>query len=320
MLDAARTGLRAQAHEAEQRMERVVQRSPGLSWSHSRGRLLEECPRAYYWRYYGSQGGWLDRADESARWAWRLRHLTTLHAVFGQALHACARECAYAVRDKAPLPKPEVLVERARAALHAVCAASLHREAFQADPKRSPMLHSVFYTGRFDEEEVEAVRAKLEPCIHNLLGSSVWEEARALPAGGIEVVDQLDCANLNGLTVYAAPDLVLTGPSYSCTIIDWKTGGRSADGAEEQLAAYAWYAERRLGLTFREGAWEGRAVYLQEGEEQRVPITRLAIIRAEHRILESTEGMRGYLADRDANLPLDREAFPLVAPAFRFRC
>jgi CRISPR/Cas system-associated exonuclease Cas4 (RecB family) len=263
----------------------------------------------------------MDRASDTTRLAWQLRHLTTLHAVFGQALHACARDCAVAVRDGGSLPTAEELAGRVRAALRAACAASLRREAFLADPKHSLMLHSVFYAGRFDREEVEAVRAKLEPCIEHLLGSTVWAAAGALPAGGVEVVDLLDAVELRGLTVYAAPDLVLSGSEHSCTIIDWKTGRRGADdGVQAQLALYAWYVQRRLGLTFREGAWTGKAIYLQEGEEEQITFTQLDLIRAEHRILESAEAMRRYLRDQAAGRPLERQAFPLVAPAFRFRC
>jgi hypothetical protein len=37
-------------------------------------------------------------------------------------------------------------------------------------------------------------------------------------------------------------------------------------------------------------------------------------------VMEQKMWMRGYLADAGANAPLPKEAFPLIHPAFRFRC
>jgi CRISPR/Cas system-associated exonuclease Cas4 (RecB family) len=113
----------------------------------------------------------------------------------------------------------------------------------------------------------------------------------------------------------------MLGEDGSCEIVDWKTGRRrEEEGAREQLAGYAWFLQRRLGNTFVEGRWTARAVYLRDGEEEQYVITRLDLLRAEHRIRESVERMRGLLSDPSANEPLPREAFPLVHPAFRFRC
>ena len=38
---------------------------PDFSWSQSRRSTFRECPRKYFWHYYGSHNGWLDEASEA---------------------------------------------------------------------------------------------------------------------------------------------------------------------------------------------------------------------------------------------------------------
>ena len=291
-----------------------------FSWSHSRDRLLDECARAYYWRYYGSYAGWSRGAGADARLAWRLKHLTTLHSVFGMAVHSLARECAGAVRDGRPRPIPAEMKERVRAALRVACT-RMDRAAFVRDPKARPLLHSVYYHGRYDRAEAAAVATKMEACIRHLDQSPVWDRLERLPPEAVVLVEAHDCLEWEGLRVYSGPDLVILGDDGSCDIVDWKTGRRTGDeGAREQLATYGWFLERKLRLGFVEGRWTARAVYLQDGAEEAYVLTRLDLMRAEHRIRESAERMRGYLADVATNQPLPREQFPLLHPAYRFRC
>jgi hypothetical protein len=47
---------------------------PEFSWSQSRRSTFRECPRKYFWTYYGSHNGWLREAPAEARAAWRLTH------------------------------------------------------------------------------------------------------------------------------------------------------------------------------------------------------------------------------------------------------
>ena len=40
---------------------------PEFSWSQTRRSTFRDCPRMYYWQYYGSWKGWEDDAPEEAR-------------------------------------------------------------------------------------------------------------------------------------------------------------------------------------------------------------------------------------------------------------
>ena len=47
----------------------------------TRQRLLENCPRSYYFRSYLSHNGWLDDAPQRSRLAYRLGKLASLDTV-----------------------------------------------------------------------------------------------------------------------------------------------------------------------------------------------------------------------------------------------
>lgn len=294
---------------------------PEFSWSHSRDRLLEDCARAYYWRYYGSHGGWRHAAHPDTQLAWHLKHLTTLHSVLGAAVHDEARRSATAVRARQRRPSIEEMSERVRAALRAACL-SFDRRAFLRDPKAHPMLRAVYYGGQHDRREIDAAASKVETCLRHLHDSPLWDRLAALSPESVVLVEAHDSIEWEGVRVFAGPDVALVeNGGCEVEVVDWKTGRRrEEEDAREQLAGYAWFLQRQRGLAFVEGRWTARAVYLHDGDEETYVITRLDLLRAEHRVRESVERMRSYLADRTTNSPLPVAAFPLLHPAFRFRC
>ena len=293
---------------------------PAFSWSHSRDNTFWECARRYYLRYYGGHNGWLaPPGDEGeARLAYVLKHLVTLHTVAGTAIHDCARDSVLSVRaGESPLSLPQ-MTRRVHGTLHHVCRCSKDRDAFLRDPKRNPMVHSIYYRERWDEGEVEMVRDKVERCLGNLAASGIWAELAGYAPEEIVVVDKLDTVTVDGVTLYAAPDLVLHS-GEQVTVLDWKTG-TGEEVVLPQLSLYAFYVERKLGLRFKPGCWMGRVVRLYEGTDESLEIRRTDLIKAEGRMRTSIDAMRGYLEDPEKNRPMPRDAFPLAHRALRWRC
>ncbi|HEU5322827.1 MAG TPA: PD-(D/E)XK nuclease family protein, partial [Methylomirabilota bacterium] len=74
-----------------------------FSWSVSRDRLFQRCPRAYWYQYYGSWGGWEAGASPEVRELYVLKHLQTRHQWVGAAVHATLEQVLVALRDGRPL-------------------------------------------------------------------------------------------------------------------------------------------------------------------------------------------------------------------------
>ena len=58
-----------------------------LTWSFSRDRLFNECPRAYFYHYYASWGGWEAGANEFCRKAYILKNVRSIDAWIGDIVH-----------------------------------------------------------------------------------------------------------------------------------------------------------------------------------------------------------------------------------------
>jgi hypothetical protein len=292
----------------------TVRQHPEFSWSHSRARLLEDdCARRYYWNYYGSWRGWQSDADEEARIAYRLKQLTTLPMVLGQAVHERAREMVLAVQEGAESPTLDVMRERTRAALNRVWRGARDKAGFFRAPKRIPMLLEPYYGLAISNDRIALTKSKMERCLDYLHDWPGWTRLRECDQNDILLFEPTKSVEYDGLRLYAAPDLVYRTPDGAWTILDWKTG--EAEAAEDQLSLYALYLLESDVLPGFDGTARGLIINLDEGEERVIEIRPEHLASARERIRSSEWRMRGLLvgldAERNEAQPRDRFALPV---------
>lgn len=292
---------------------------PEFSWSYSRHRTLCECPRRYYYAYYASHNGWSVDAQPLAKRSYALKRLTTVEMALGAALHRRAAEIAAALRARRRPPSRPQLVQATRAELNTLWCASQHRDGFLSHPSRSPMLFEVYYGdtgGRLPTRQVQFVAERLERCCYQLEHLTLWNELRALTPEDVVLVDTPAAFQLEGLTLYAAPDLVVR-MAGEWHVVDWKTG-RPVDAAS-QLAVYALYVEHGLGVPDAADRVTGRQVSLLDGRDVRYPFAREDLEATVAGLWASVRSMRSYLASVERNEPLPMEAFPETSSDARCR-
>ena len=118
---------------------------PEFSWSPSRQRLLDDCPRAYFYRYYLSWNGWLDDPPADSREAYRLDKLTGFDALFGLEIDKRARELERCARQGLAPPALDEMERRTRKALNDAWRSSKRqRQQFDARPKQVTMLRALY--------------------------------------------------------------------------------------------------------------------------------------------------------------------------------
>ncbi len=280
---------------------------PDLSWSQSRRSTFRECPRKYYWHYYGSHNGWLDEATDEAKRAWRLKKLTNLYMVLGSIVHELAADALMTVRGGGATPDAAELIQEARQRLNRAWLMSQQREEWERRPGRVTMLME-FYRGSGPSRDlIERIRDKLHACLRHLLASESFREAVEAPMVEVKEVDRLDFVELGGVKLYAQPDLLYRlGDAWR--IVDWKTGNRHASHVP-QLRVYAVYLQERGDLP--KGPVIGRLEYLGMGEGTSVPISDRDCAEERQKIDDSMAAMRTYLADPVRNEALPRDSFPL---------
>jgi hypothetical protein len=280
---------------------------PPFSWSYSRRRQLDDCPRGYYWNYYGYHNGWLDDADPDAQLAYRLKKLTSLHMYVGNVVHELAVDAISRERDGASV-RAEELIQRGRELLNRAYLESKDREAFLQRPKDRTMFRSFYYDSGPSQREIDSVRDKLFTSIPNLLASASFAEAVRAPFVEVEEPGELTSFRVNGYQVYARPDLLYRDDSGTYHLVDWKTG-KPTEGHIRQLRVYGLFLQSRPDL--EDAPIEGHVEYLYLGERADLSLSADDLEDQRREIDESVATMRSYLESPEDNKPLPRDRFPL---------
>jgi hypothetical protein len=285
---------------------------PEFSWSISRQRKLDQCPRGYFYAYYLGWNGWLDDAPTEARVAYRLGKLTSLDALLGQQIDVRARELEAAARSGAVLPEADELETRTREALRQLWTRSRNgRAAFEARPNRVTMLRSL-YMDQDTQPETDRLNQKAGPSMRGLLATSHWERLQACgEAGRVEVPDFASFA-FDGVKVFAAPDLTYTHEGV-LHVIDWKTG-RADDTQPMQVLLQMWWALEtypELARAAADGSLEirGYLEFVAAGGTRPVAAVADFRERAAECVHAGVAQMRALLADPERNIPLAMAAF-----------
>lgn len=291
--------------------------NPDFNWSQTRLKALEECRRRYYYQTYGSWEGWLDDADSESRLAYRLKQLSALDMAFGNIVHRFAYELAEISRAGREPPSIATLERQARDHLNE--RSQVSREEFIADPKNEKMLHGSYYRDGPDERAVERVNDKLNNCVANLHDLDVWRRIRH---GNVRVVRANNpfgdfvppSLEVDGVGVYAIPDLIVFDEAEDTYIIfEWKTGRPHASD-RTQMGLYGLFAERNLTGPPAASS-TGRLVYLQDGSHETVDFSDELIADALDEIRDGIDRMRDFVdpsSDEDENAPVSKDKFQLT--------
>ena len=281
---------------------------PTFSWSHSRRAVFQECPRKYYYQYYGSHNGWEDTAPESARLAYRLKHLTSLPLEIGGAVHEVASTAIHRARSGAAALTADDLYDMARNRMNKAWIDSLDRPAWERSPRWRRMFHEFYYDTGIGDDEIAAARDTLRTCIANLLRSQSFREAVAAPFVEVRNVEELTTFYIDDTPIYAVPDLVYRKGGDVWTVVDWKSG-KIRDDDTDQVLVYALYVRELHGA--RGPDIDVRVERLASGTADKYAFTQQDIDDGIDAIRDSIDAMKTYLTDPVANSPIEKVDFPL---------
>lgn len=284
---------------------------PAFSWSHTRDLTFAECRRRYFWRYYGSQGGWHWAADAEARRAYMLKQLATLPMAVGTAVHNAAREIATRIRDRRGVRSASEIQQQVRGELNQIWLASRDRQALTTHPASGTMLREVYYGDRSLPGRIRDARRTVRTCVDHLLTCSIWTDIRQCKPEEILLVDSPIHVTVEGTTIYAAPDLVYRRGPNTGVIVDFKTGGARGRGLLDQLTVYALCMDRAAS-TPDVNDWRARICFLSDGVEIEYRLTPRHLRRALARIRQSVAQMQQYLVDPSQNIPMPKDDYPIT--------
>jgi len=284
-----------------------------FSWSPSRHETFGECPRRYFYHYYGAWGGWSPDADPRARRLYVLKNLKGRQAWAGGVVHDAVAETLRLVRAGRPVPP-----EAGRAAGEAAVV-RMRREfrdsragAYRARPKQALGLMEHHYREAIPDEEWRAQADAVRLAVLRFHEGPYLAEARALAPEAWLALEDLTSFELDGTPVFVRLDLAVRSPADRITVVDWKTGRRAPRPEGLQLGTYALYVHQRWQVPPE--AITVREVNLTAGAEGEARIATAQIEAARETIRQSLGAMRARLADATENRAEEADFAPRPAP------
>jgi CRISPR/Cas system-associated exonuclease Cas4 (RecB family) len=285
-----------------------------FAWSWSRHEMFYQCARKTYWQYYGSWGGWEDEARTDAALSYRLKQIRSVAMLVGQTLHEVLGE-RLRMRTDAPsnVPAAQIRDEIERRVLKRLRESRNRDWERFGNPKKYAILFEDYYGPGVGDAERDAALQLIHQCVDGLVSSVYSRRAFAMPKNRLRIVDPLDFDDkkieIDGVLVYAVPDLVAEDEAGMLHVVDWKTGkSRKADVA--QLAVYGLYASEKLGAPLEHV--KAHLVYIATGEVEMYEHLREGVAEARRRISTYTADVRSRLTDVDTNAADDIAQFPMT--------
>ncbi len=206
-----------------------------FSWSFSRHVVFQTCLKRYYFTYYAAWGGWNAEAPPAARETYILKKLYTRFQWAGHHAHLLLAELIKQ-REQITPETTEQLLEQHLEGMRREFRASRERR-YRSDPVHIPGLFEHEYDLAVPPDEWKAVVSRVEAAVRNFLQSDLWQQVKGLPDDAILGIEKRASFVLDGLTVFAIPDLAFRREA-EVDIYDWKTGDIQPADARLQLGIY----------------------------------------------------------------------------------
>ena len=274
-----------------------------LTWSFSRDRLFNECPRAYFYHYYASWGGWEVSANQFCRKAYILKNVRSIDAWIGDIVHQVIKWVLESkIGDKTTLftesrdVSHEQAVKTAKNLLTKTWEQSRSKK-WEENVKKNLNLFEHYYNQEPTREQLKIKLEKVANSIRNFYKSGLLATFSKLSAKNFLSIDQLASFDFEGTKAFAIPDFAIRdGQEY--LLYDWKTG----KGSEKdilQLSCYSLFAMSKWQVP--EGKIKIIPAYLAQDELLPSPVEAIASEQVKDYIHQSIEGMKSVLTDVGSN-------------------
>jgi len=273
-----------------------------FSWSFSRSRTFTDCPKKYWYHYYGSWGGWDRDAPEQPRELYRLKNITGLHLIAGDVVHrAIERILTGFARGSMPDADQSL----------AWCKAEMQRSFVESrddvareSPKRYTRLAEHEFGPIPNPETLKKIAQKVGTSMRNFYSSRSFSIIRETDPDAWLPMETLDSFDFEGTKVYAVPDFAVRHDG-EVLIFDWKTG-RSDPRNKDQVVLYALFAAAKWGAD--PDHVQGAPVYLLDGGDfVPMPATAADRDRVASFMRESIAAMKQRLTDPEKNEAREEE-------------
>ena len=267
-----------------------------FSWSKSRDATFRECPRRYFFQYYGSWGGWYNDAEPRTRRLYVLKQLKNRAMWAGEKVHDCIEKGLQNVRRGIEPMAADQAIEATLAVMRQDFANS-KRGDYWKDPKSCGLFEHEYKVNVPDARWKESAD-HVARCLRTFYGSDLYARIRSLsPAQWLDVED-FASFKLDGTKVHVVLDFSFRDGDR-VAIYDWKTGKTDAEHNEVQLACYSLYATQKWRVA--PAQIQTAEFNLRSGKVNEYHLGGIDLDAIQTYIRGSMRDMRQLLEDPDAN-------------------
>lgn len=275
-----------------------------FSWSKSRDGVFLECPRQYWFQYYGSWGGWEAQADVRTREIYILKQLKNRYMWIGDRVH---RAIERTLRNLFMSPKPlamnvdeivRITLEEMRLDFK-----SSRDGRYRTQPKSCGLFEHE-YGVPVAATEWKRLAGTVERCLLWFYSSDIFREIQDSSRDGWLELEEFSSFDLDGVRVHVVLDFARR-QADQILIYDWKTGASNEQDNRVQMACYAFYASQRWGAPPERV--HPIEVNLNRGEITRYRVSAADLDRTRAYLEGSIADMRRLLRDPQRNIAAEED-------------
>ena len=279
-----------------------------FSWSISRNRVFQTCPRQYYFDYYGYWGGWENDAPERTRQIYILKNLKNRYMWAGAKVHDCIErtltnlQCGISVLEVDQ--SVDITLNQMREEFR-----SSREKRYLTHPKTCALFEHE-YEVPISDADWKKTADNMERCLRNFYSSETFGMLKELPQQMWLEVENFSSFNLNNTKIWAVLDCSFRTADGGVTIIDWKTDRTMSQDVSMQLACYAMYAMEKWGVDPESVKLIEYNLLANQGVEFTVGASEIENTKTY--IAGSIADMQSLLVDVGNNVPKEEGAFQKV--------
>ena len=279
-----------------------------FSWSISRDRVFQTCPRQYYFNYYGYWGGRENAAPERTRQIYILKQLQNRYMWAGAKVHDCINHTLTNLQRGISVLDVDQIIE---------ITLNQMREEFRSSREKRYLTHpktcALFeheYEVPISDADWKNTADNVVQCLRNFYASETFAMLKELPQQMWLEVEDFSSFNLGSTKIWAVLDCSFRTDDGGVTIIDWKTGSSMSEDVSMQLSCYAMYAMQKWGVDPEKVKLIEYNLLANQGAE--FTVSAAEIENTKTYIGGSIADMQSTLVDVDNNAPKKEEAFQKV--------
>jgi len=269
-----------------------------FSWSVSRDTCFVDCPRQYYYRYYGYWGGWERDADPSVREIYVLKQLKNRATWVGQIVHDCIKRSLDNLSRGIPVLPVEEILAITRDGMRSDFR-DYRAGRYRNNPKHICGLFEHEYGRDVPDEKWLEAAEQVDTCLSAFYDGETYAMLRSLPREDFLEIEQLSKIEVDGDKIIIKLDVAIREPDR-VMIYDWKTGRRESQKSNLQMACYAYYAAEKYNVPIHAVITRRVELFRQSIHEDSLGERALTELMAYVR--GSVKDMKALLDDPERNL------------------